>query len=1103
MKQFGYFFVFLLGIASFSMGEQTFRPLTFSPSNRLSNASFLTLCTGGQRCCSWAQYGSGYTPWAEGHTDSASIYLVKTNAESCGASTGIALNQTDPRTIKVSGWNKAQNMSGIRDGNYSFYFDIVYSNGMTDAFVMPFDCGTHDWQYQEWYFQPQYPIKTLVPYAMLRGDHLGTAWFDDLAVQELASGESVQLFDAFPVSAIPETGVLLPDPMLTFSNDFQEWKFDNTGRPVEIWNAGQSWLSDSPHWSGFLVRDWRSPAATYSFLGTSTWVQANELQQSSSCETDLSLQVHYTFSNRYVEISGAVSNTATTGRFLTVFFALPQSTNQMDWCALDSNIVVESGTFNDYEPIGSMGGDPGQYSRLPLAVIKGPSRGMGFYVPPRHHRFHRMALQADMKAFFIAFDFYLAPMGSLAHTTADFTFQVLFTGTNTPFREALADIYSRDEVYSCPPEESSGGAWVAFSEVADIPESFHLAFHELARDDLIRSDDVQGLESFRYKAWPPTLEWQMADGSLDWSNYTEVLAYLSNVWVSGSTQEQENAEQIFSSGIKDANDHLVFFPRQSPWLPEPYGATFLMNSSPTLTNGTFPLTKAKYHWNTNAAAAYSTTFINEWGTLDGEFVDNLELYGNRADYDPAHVQATSFPPLFCRQELLPCIPLICSAQEFSAWLRDPVKAAGKKMTANRINIKYFFTAMNYDVLIDEWLTDEVETSLSELYEKWMFKRMAAGRKPVCILYNNYGGVTAIQKDSLFRICAYFAFYPSFYYDFSLAEEYWSHQEHWEGDEGLFEQFIPFVSCLHKAGWQPITAAHASHPLIRTIRYGNAPDIYLGIYNLSTQSVETSIGLDTAKMGFSYAEDIYLSWPLSNTYTIVSTDSLAFTQMLKRVEFVRLSGGIPAVGLKNGAHSIDTVETNLTLSITNNLFAFGHMSASNLATGAQFIRPVSSTSCTGSIALAWGTNAIALVCSNQTGTVVTQMVEIVMNDQDGDRIPDWWEISHFNFLDIADSTSDWDGDRICDRNEYLAGTDPTNPASYLALYALNPTNPAGIIVHWMSVTDKTYTLMMSTNILYSDSFSPILSNIPGRRGYTSATDTFGKVSGHFFYRIKLE
>lgn len=48
----------------------------------------------------------------------------------------------------------------------------------------------------------------------------------------------------------------------------------------------------------------------------------------------------------------------------------------------------------------------------------------------------------------------------------------------------------------------------------------------------------------------------------------------------------------------------------------------------------------------------------------------------------------------------------------------------------------------------------------------------------------------------------------------------------------------------------------------------------------------------------------------------------------------------------------------------------------------------------------------------------------MPDVDGDGISDNWEMKYFGSLDVAQGSTDSDNDGIPDRNEFLAGTDPT-------------------------------------------------------------------------------
>ena len=59
--------------------------------------------------------------------------------------------------------------------------------------------------------------------------------------------------------------------------------------------------------------------------------------------------------------------------------------------------------------------------------------------------------------------------------------------------------------------------------------------------------------------------------------------------------------------------------------------------------------------------------------------------------------------------------------------------------------------------------------------------------------------------------------------------------------------------------------------------------------------------------------------------------------------------------------------------------------------------------------------------NQSNRSFTAVVAIL--DQDGDQMPDWWEMHHFSDLDQTDK-GDFDNDDYTNLEEYATGTDPT-------------------------------------------------------------------------------
>jgi len=95
------------------------------------------------------------------------------------------------------------------------------------------------------------------------------------------------------------------------------------------------------------------------------------------------------------------------------------------------------------------------------------------------------------------------------------------------------------------------------------------------------------------------------------------------------------------------------------------------------------------------------------------------------------------------------------------------------------------------------------------------------------------------------------------------------------------------------------------------------------------------------------------------------------------------------------------------------------------------------------------------------------------DSDGDIMPDGFEADYgLNPTDPADALGNLDGDPSDNRDEYIADTDPTNPASFFHLGQVSNRPP--LRVYFLSSSNRQYTLNGNTNLI-----SGAWTNVPGQ------------------------
>jgi sulfatase modifying factor 1 len=144
--------------------------------------------------------------------------------------------------------------------------------------------------------------------------------------------------------------------------------------------------------------------------------------------------------------------------------------------------------------------------------------------------------------------------------------------------------------------------------------------------------------------------------------------------------------------------------------------------------------------------------------------------------------------------------------------------------------------------------------------------------------------------------------------------------------------------------------------------------------------------------------------------------------------------------------------------------------------------------TGGVPLAGASNHVQVVLDELASSIVWNWAT---DDTDNDGMDDDWETAFFGNLGQA-ATNDFDRDGQDNGSEYIAGTNPTNPAS---LFELVP-GVAGvdsIKVEWPHAQGRTYNVYWTDNLQYT-AFEPLETNIAYPRN--SITVTPVQVQGFF-------
>lgn len=774
----------------------------------------------------WAPYEKGYAVDREVRRGGAASIRcgLASVSERAGAVATVELAQTEPAPLLVTGWSRAEGVSGFANNDYSIYVDLTYADG-TPLWgqTAPFSAGTHDWEARRVLIFPAKPLRRAHVHALFR-HHTGAVWFDDFSLVEL---RGTDVFDGqvFPAPALPPGAscgwfvrdVAAASPALpAIPGPAGEGAVEALGLRVAAREEGPSLRARIEDATGkpravtlYYVERFEAEAVLW-------WNDIRDAQpvvSRAAGERANLARIH-------AGATGSVSLYpfgCVTGRAPGKGPASPEGARAAT---------------------GESGPPPADVGRLlGLAPFQGP-------------RVARIAFHPAARLFYVACDFALdganlansdgAGRGraDLEVVRADVDPAWGFRAAAKRYYELFPDAFER--------RAEAEGIWIPFTDPSTVRglEDFGIAYHE--GDNSIASDDRLGILSFRYTE--PMTWWMPMEKGVP-RDYETALAIVRKLAEGPEGSARRHAQAVLDSGAHDEGGRFRVEFVAAPWTD---GAVWVLNPNPGLPAAPERWTKAKLSY--TAELAEKLYGPERGGVQDGEYLDSIEGWADVLDFRPESIRHASSPPVFATESLRTAIPTWFSVWEFAVRVRDDLRRRGKLLMANATPWRIHAFAPLLDVMGTEtnWMPGGRWQPDSDAV--FNLRRTLSYKKPYLLLQNtDFDRFGAREVERYFARSLFYGVYPSMFSVDASTHPYWTEPRWYERDRELFRRYIPPIRRLSEAGWEPVTRARAEGGALWVERFGTR---LFTVFNPASEPKESEIAVEAAKLGISGAVEVF-------------------------------------------------------------------------------------------------------------------------------------------------------------------------------------------------------------------------------------------------------